>query len=368
MFIKTITLIKNKIKSKIHWIEKFILISIIVSFLFFSLRIYQLNLYTKVNSKFNVYYNVGSVLIQDWNTINQYRTKSGQFTTNYFTSLYEPQVKINNKISTIYRPKPQEIKYKNENWYLYIAEMRGYLTKNPDLIPNYWNNLITGPSLNLYGQNPTIYNYDWSELFESYINNKVNVDVNCSKFQLAKCPSIIDKLNIQIFPDPEPNAFRMKYNYIFDQKLLNEQKQTINAFIVPEDFLICPSTNYDKNSCIEAQDKNWTKRDNFPIWILEDQKDTKKITIKDLNFSDFYITNLKIADFYNINYFEDELLNKSKEYYFVHPSGVWLKVIPDDSNANVFLQRQFGSIKIENNTCLETYCQSGFKVTLDTKK
>jgi hypothetical protein len=347
--------------------SRLILVVVIISFLASMLRIYQINLYTNINSNFKVYYNVGSILIQDWKTINQYRTKTGQFTTDYFSSLYEPQIKIEDTIWTIYRPKPQQIKYKGENWFFYISETRGYLTKNADLIPVYRKNLITGPSLNLYGQHNSIFNYSWSEFLYSYLNSKVNVDIKCSRFQQAKCPEVIDKLNIQITPSSEPNSFKLDYNYYFDNKLAKTNKQTINAFIVPENFLICPSNQYNKDSCLQPQDQNFIQRDSFPIVILDETGEKQKITMKDMGFTDFYLTNLKIDDRYNINVFEDEKINSAKDYYFVHPSGVNFRITPDDPQATLFLQKQFGSIKIVNSNCPTNYCPSGYRVTVEPK-
>ncbi len=366
MQIKTyLTNFNLKLQPIFSFIQRAILVLVIVSFLASMLRIYQINLYTQVNSNFKVYYNVGSVLIQDWKNINQYRTKTGQFTSDYFTSLYEPQVKIDDTIWTVYRPKPQQIKYKGQNWFFYIAETRGYLTKNPDLIPAYRNNLITGPNLNLYGQHNSTFNYSWSEFIDSYWNNKINVDINCSRFQQAKCPEVIEKLNIQIQPTVPKNSFRIDYNYSFDTKLAKINKQTINSFIVPENFLICPNAQYNKEFCLQPQDQNFTQRDSLPVWILNENGETKKITMKDMNFTDFYLTNFKIPDRYNINTFEDEKLNSAKDYYFVHPSGVNIKVTPDDPQAVLYLQKQFGSIKILNSNCQTSYCPSSLQVSVN---
>ena len=342
--------------------ERIVLIVVIVLFMTSFLRVYQINLFTRINDKFSVYYNVGSVLIQKWDTINQYRTKKAQFNTDYLTSLYEPQVKIGSKMWTIYRPKPQEIKFKGENWYFYIAEMRAYLTKDPTKIPNYDNNFIVGPSLNLYGQNNTVYNYNWNEILSSYWSNKVDVEINCARFSVAKCPDKIDKLNIKIYPVNNVDTFKMEYNFNFTGNVSCLSKEPITAFVVPENFLICPTSKFDTNYCLEPQDQRWTDRDNVPVWVFLNDNKIEKITLKDLGFSDFYLTNLKISDYYNLNFMEDLPLDKASTYYLVHPSGAYLAITPSDPKATTVLQKQFGTLRFLNSVCDTSLCSTSVDI------
>jgi hypothetical protein len=342
----------------------------IVLFLIFCIvsvtfSIYQISLVIKISDKFRIVYTSGSVLLEKDGVINQYQTTRGGFALDYFTSVYEPQLVVDNKLYSVYRPQPQKIKYKNSLYYFYVGESQGYLTKNPNNIPNYKTNIIVGPPLGLYGQNNTIYNYRPNEVYDSFVNNTIKIDLRCTTNIQSDCKNKLNKVGINIKKDDnEPETAIFSYNYNFGIDYETKPKQTVAAFITPEDFYICKSRFFDEN-CLKPVDDIKVKYQDFRFDVIDANNNIEeKITLGDLNLSHFFLLNLKIFDYYNPVVKAETPLEKNNSYYMVHKSNkVWIKLTPL-AQYKADIQEQFGSIRFFSSDCPNTNCNSSVKVTV----
>jgi hypothetical protein len=342
--------------------QRIVLILVVVGFMASFLRIYQLNLILHISPTFRLYYNVGSFLFQKDGVYNQYRTKRGQYTNNYITSLYEPQVKIGENIYSVYRPKAPEIKYKNQSYFFYTSETTAYLTRTLDQIPNYERNFLIGPSLNLYGQSNSIYNYSYQEFFKSYLNNVIDIDANCARYSVSKCENKFAKLNIRATAKNQ-DEFTFENNFYFQDSYVGIEKFPITAIVAPEDFWVCPDSNFDANKCFNPADDFKIDADQMPVQIIEYDGSRTTISLKDVGFSDFYVSNLKIADYYNTRVTPEVPMDKAKIYYLVHKSNlVYMTLTPHDNETIFDIQRQFGSIRITGKKCSSAICSVNFDV------
>ncbi len=368
MIKNSLTRLISSISNILYKLQPIFIAGIILLFLLFSLRIYQINLVVRVSSEFRLYYAVGSFVLRKDGVFDGYRTKRGNFVTEYFMSLYEPQVSVDGVLHTVYRPVPTPIKFRSKEYFMYTTETRVYLVDNMNKIPNFQKNYVVGPPLNLYGQGNTIYNYKPQEVYDAYINNRINLNINCGDYAVAHCKNQFNHLNIQVDPKTgDTDSFDMKFKYYFEGDLASKEKRPVSAFITPEDFGICPTSVYDVDVCVDPFDRNYIRSDDMPVSFLHDNIE-EKLTLKDLNFSSFYNINLKIPDKFNINIIPPKFLSIADTYFMVHKSNsVWIEIKPTVLGNTTSIQRQFGTMQFTGDICKQETCENAYTISLKSR-
>jgi hypothetical protein len=355
------------LKSKVYAI---LLFTVLLLFLAFIPRLYLINLRVQAKSGANLYYNVGAFVLQKEGVIDQYMTRHKEYATSYISSLYEPAFKIGEDIYTAYRPRTQQIKFRNESYFMYVSETNIILTKNVNSIPSYKTNLIVGPSIGLYGYGNSIYNYSWGEIINNFTTNTIDVDINCYDFPEARCKNRLEKLNIKAKESTIPDSFDFYYNYHYGLELSEKSKTPLASVVVPKDYYLCPRFEYSYFECLDPFERESIPWQKMPVHVYKDNTEAYEVmTLQDLNLTQFYITNLKIADRYTIKTTAPLDLQKADEYFLVHKSNniaLRFKVLNTEKTEGQIL-KQFGSIRFIGPSCDQKVCPINLQMQILTR-
>jgi len=346
----------------LYWL---IVVSIAVAVLLSTLNIYNFHLKVDISERYTVYYDAGSILLEHDDLIQQYITRRDTYFTNYFHSLYEPQVIIGEDTFTVYRQETKQIQW-NGDWYYYnLGEEFFTLTDNPSDIDMYNRNFIIGPSLTLYGDPSSAFNYSFGEAFESYAFNYIEVETPCTDHELARCTNRLESYTEKVSQHEESDsAFEYSSIFSFGDELSFVEKTPTESFIIPEGFMVC-SDPEDMATCQDPRFQGILPQRDIPVIIYKDG-DVQKLRFEDLGLNSFHITNLKIPDYLILDDRLPILMNPSSTYYLVHhQSGVVISITPQQ-DVDTFVETKFSAIKFKpKDPCVVATCQLDFVVDIN---
>ena len=274
----------------------FLVAMVAIAVLISTLNIYNIHLRSQLSKQFTVYYDAGSILLEDSKLIQQYISRRDTYFTSYFHSLYEPQVIIGNDIFTVYRQDTKQIQWNNDWYYYNLGEQVFLLTDEPESIEMYKNNFMVGPSLTLYGDPDSAFNYSFPEVFYSFGFNVIDVKTPCINHYLANCKNRFNNYSERVERyKNSPDTFLYTITFEFGSELAQVDKTPTEAFIIPENFFVClDPSNF--SSCIDPKFQSIIPQRDIPV-VVQKNGSIKKMRFEDLALDAFHITNLKIPDY-----------------------------------------------------------------------
>lgn len=360
----TFALIRSFYLFLFHW-RRLILFISLFAFIASTLRVYQLNLKLVLSDRYTVYYDTGAILLEKEGVIGQYFTRRGTFFTDYLHSLYEPQLRYNGELLTIYRQQTELIKWREQSLYTYFTYDRFIMTDDVNTIDDYKKNLIVGPNLTLYGARDSIFVNSPSEIINSYFNNEIYTELNCTEHELSNCEGFIDKYTQRLEKDPEyKDSFIFTMGFHFNGLAANNTtKAPVNAFIFPETFELCNSTSVFEK-CRFVGTEKIVDQDNIPVYLNIDGQETQT-TFQELEFDNFHLINLKVPDYLVVDQEDAQLIDTRETYYMVHPQKhVWIGITPLTPNVEAAVENRYRSMRFESPQCPEDYCELKFRIQL----
>ena len=335
-----------------------------IAVLISTLNIYNIHLRAQLSNQFTVYYDAGSILLEDSKLIQQYISRRDTYFTSYFHSLYEPQVIIDKNVFTVYRQDTKQIQW-NNNWYYYnLGERVFLLTDEPESIEMYENNFMIGPSLTLYGDPDSAFNYSFPEVFYSFGFNVVDVVTPCIDHYLANCKNRLNSYSERVERyNNSSDTFQYTITFEFGSELAQVDKTPTEAFIIPENFFVCIDPK-DFSSCIDPAFQSIIPQRDIPV-IIQKNGSIKKMRFEELALDAFHITNLKIPDYLITDNRPPILLEPVKTYYLIDTSQSVMLAITPQQKMNTSIETKFSALKFKPaEVCRQAKCTLSFAIQL----
>lgn len=340
------------------WIRQIVALCILISGSVLLLPVYRVHTKVNVDEDFNVIALNGALWIEYKNVFNQYQPRTGTYSVDYLTSVFQPQVIMDGVEYSMYRMSPDEIYLNDVHYYYYVSEDGLVLSKEPEWMEVYDTNLVTTKTKSVYPSKYTLLNSSWGEIFDSYVNNTIQMNLDCNNEPTSNCKGVLNRTEFNVVDHPTlANTFIFENNFVFEEVAKPIQKQVFSSMVVPLDFEICV-----ENTCMDTTTQNYVEQDEFPVWVYENGRNAKIMNLAELQLSDFLKSSMFLPDRLSQDSSEPVMLQYAKTYSLVHKSsGIIIDITPHNPSLEPSYLPKFRTIRFASQEC-DIICNNQFDI------